>query len=238
MGRYFKPPKPKPLQGGAAVLAFVEQHRLVRIRDLRAAGVNPIVFWLNQGRRVAPGVWAEQNWPVVRTAVAAKRVPRGVVCLGSALFLHGLASEPEQTSIALGGHAWRPTFETPPVRIVRFSGEALHEGIEVHSVYGAQVRVYGVAKTIADLFKYRKKVGRDLGISALRDALRAGLCSELQIWHWAVVCRVTRSIAPYLRALRRQLAAEKEVPSPPVGPVFWRPRVPRAWERDDEPPPL
>jgi hypothetical protein len=225
MGRYWKQ-RARPVSGGAAVVDYMDQHPLVRIRDLRAAGVTPLVLWLGMQRRVAPGVWAQRDWPVVRTAVAAKRVPRGVVCLASALFLHGLAAEPAETWIAIDAHAWKPTFREPPVRTVRFSGQALEGGVEVHSVYGTPVRVYGVAKTVADLFKYRNKLGRDMAVSALRDALLAGLCSELQLWHWGSVCRVAAEMAPYLRALRRWTAHE-DIPPPPKRTPFAHP----AWER-------
>lgn len=221
---------PRPLRGGGAVLEFVLHHPLVRIRDLRAAGVNPIVFWLDRGKRVAPGVWAHADWPVVQTAVAAKRVPRGVVCLQSALFLHGLASEPEQAWLAIGEHARKPCFQLPPVRTVRFSGRAFDDGIEEHSVFGAPVRVYGVAKTVADLFKYREKLGSQLAVFALRDALLTGRCTELQIWHWARVCRVAAVVAPYLRVMRSRLAARPVPEFPPPSPFAYRPVRRRSWE--------
>lgn len=211
------------------MLEFVLEHPLVRIRDLRAAGVNPIVVWLDQGKRVAPGVWAHADWPVVQTAVAAKRVLRGVVCLQSALFLHGLASEPEQTWLAIGEHARKPSFKVPPVRTVRFSGPAFEDGIEEHSVFGAPVRVYGVAKTVADLFKYREKLGSQLAVSALRDALLTGRCTELQIWHWARVCRVASVVAPYLRVMRSRLASRPVPESPPPSPFAYRPVRRRSW---------
>ena len=213
---------PEPLRGGAAVLDYMERHSLVRIRDLRAAGVNPILFWLNRGKRVAPGVWAPREWPILQTAVAAKRVLRGVVCLQSALFLHGLATEPEQAWIAIGEHARKPSFTEPPVRTVRFSGRAFDDGIEEHCVLGVQVRLYGVAKTVADLFKYRNKVGHPLAVFALRDALLTGRCSELQIWHWAGVCRVAPVVAPYLQVMRRHLAS-RPIPEPPERTPFSTP---------------
>jgi hypothetical protein len=220
---------PKPLRGGGAVREFVLQHPLVRIRDLRAAGVNPIVIWLDQGKRVAPGVWAHADWPVVRTAVAAKRVPRGVVCLQSALFLHGLASEPELTWLAIGEHARKPSFQTPPIRTVRFSRRAFEDGIEEHSVFGAPVRVYGVAKTVADLFKFRDKLGSQLAVGALRDALLTGRCTELQLWHWARVCRVSAVVAPYLRVMRSHLASRPVPESPPPSPFAYRPVRRPSW---------
>jgi hypothetical protein len=98
---------------------------------------------------------------------------------------------------------------------VRFSGPAFTDGIEEHSVFGASVRVYCVAKTVADLFKCRNKLGRKPAVLALRDALLTGRCSEVQIWHWACVCRVASVVEPYLQVMRRYLGA-LPIPPPPA----------------------
>src|SRR5207237_768689 len=144
---------------------------LLRLRDVEAHGI-PRPRLRVELREVAPGIWGRSNWPFSRTTVAAKCVPHAVVCLSSALHFHGLLSEePPEVFLAIGEKARRPRRQQPPLRIVRFSGAALSEGVEHHSDFGVPVRVYGVAKTVADLFKYRNKLGYPGAVRALRDAL-------------------------------------------------------------------
>jgi len=84
---------------------------------------------------------------------------------------------------------------------MRFSGPALREGIEEHRVEGVPVRVYGLAKTVADCFKYRHKIGLDVALEALREALRARQVSVDDLWRFARVCRVANVMRPYLEAM-------------------------------------
>lgn len=135
-------------------------------------------------------------------AEAAKRVPSGVICLLSALRFHELTTQaPFEVWMAIGQKAWRPRVDYPPLRIVRFSGTALEEGIEKHVIEGVPVSVFSPAKTVADCFKYRNKIGLDVAIEALRECLRARRCSIDDLWHYAAVCRVRNVIRPYLEAL-------------------------------------
>ena len=96
--------------------------------------------------------------------------------------------------------ARRPNVDYPPLRIVRFSGQALTEGVEEHSVEGVTVRVFSPAKTVADCFKYRNKIGLDVAIEALRECRRERKCSEADLWRFARVCRVANVMRPYLEA--------------------------------------
>src|SRR5262249_61878418 len=101
---------------------------------------------------------------------AARQVPQGVLCLLSALRFHELTTQaPHEVWIALAPRAWKPRVAYPPLRVVRFSGAALTGGVERHRIEGADVAVYGVAKTVADCFKYRNKIGLDVALEALRD---------------------------------------------------------------------
>jgi predicted transcriptional regulator of viral defense system len=135
-------------------------------------------------------------------AEACKRVPRGVVCLLSALRFHELTTQlPFEVWLALDRRAWRPRVEGIPLRIVRFSGPALTTGIEEHQVEGVPVKVYSPAKTVADCFKYRYKIGLDVALEALRDCLRQRKATIDELWEAARVCRVTQVIRPYLEAL-------------------------------------
>ncbi|HOW73917.1 MAG TPA: type IV toxin-antitoxin system AbiEi family antitoxin domain-containing protein [Phycisphaerae bacterium] len=133
---------------------------------------------------------------------AAKRVPRGVVCLLSALRFHGLTTQaPSEVWLAIGIKARRPRVDYPPLRIVRFSDPALTSGMEAHSIEGVMVQVYSAAKTVADCFKYRNKIGLDVAIEGLRDCLRQRKATIDSLWASAKVCRVTNVIRPYLEAM-------------------------------------
>lgn len=135
-------------------------------------------------------------------AAACKRVPRGVICLLSALRFHEMTTQaPFETWMAVDRHAWLPTVDELPLRIVRFSGEALSQGVEIHEVEGVQIRIYSPAKTVADCFKYRNKIGTDVAIEALRDYLGQGKGTVDDLWHFAGICRVRTVIRPYMEAL-------------------------------------
>ena len=133
---------------------------------------------------------------------AARRVPHGVVCLLSALRFHELTTQdPFDVWLAIEGKARRPEPESIPLRVVYMSGEAFTEGAETHEVEGVGVRVYGAAKTVADCFKYRSRVGLDVAIEALRDYRRSPVFDADALWRYAQVCRVSTVIRPYLEAV-------------------------------------
>lgn len=135
-------------------------------------------------------------------AEVARRVPRGVVCLLSALRFHDLTTRaPFEVWLAIENKAIAPRFDYPPLRIVRFSGAALTEGIEKHVVDGVTIRVTGVARTVADCFKYRNKIGLDVALEALREARREKRMSSEDLWRYSKVCRVANVIQPYLDSL-------------------------------------
>lgn len=135
-------------------------------------------------------------------ALASAAVPRGVICLLSALRFHDIGTQlPSQVWIAIDRRARQPAMSYPPLRIVRFTGAALAEGIRVHHVEGQAVRIYGVAKTLADCFKYRNKIGLDVALEALREAWRARRFTMDELDHFAGICRVRRVMKPYLEAL-------------------------------------
>jgi predicted transcriptional regulator of viral defense system len=135
-------------------------------------------------------------------AEAARRVPHGVVCLLSALNFHGLTTQqPFEVWMAIDVPARRPQVERPPLRIVRMSGAALTEGVEHHEVDGVSVPVFGIAKTVADCFKYRNKVGLDIALEALREVLEERRTDVDALWAMGQVCRVQRVMQPYLESL-------------------------------------
>jgi predicted transcriptional regulator of viral defense system len=132
----------------------------------------------------------------------AKRVPEAVVCLLSALAFHEITTQnPPSVWIALRKGARKPALTSPSLRIVRLSGPSLTEGIENHHVEAIPVRVYSAAKTVADCFKFRNKIGLDIAIEALKDCLRQKKASVNDIYHYAKICRVSNVIRPYMEAL-------------------------------------
>ena len=132
----------------------------------------------------------------------SRKVPKGVVCLLSALRFHGLTTQaPFEVWLAVENKAVKPKLDYPPLRIVRFSGAAFTEGVEEHVVDGVTVRVTSVAKTVADCFKYRNKIGLDVALEALREAWHGKRMTSDDIWHYAKVCRVANVMRPYLESL-------------------------------------
>jgi predicted transcriptional regulator of viral defense system len=132
----------------------------------------------------------------------AKRVPQGVLCLSSALRYHELTTEnPSEIWLAIERGAWTPKIDFPPVRIAHFSEPAFDFGIEIHPLNGVQLRVYSPAKTVADCFKFRSKIGTEAAIQALRATYREKRATMDELWKAAKVCRVSNIIRPYMESL-------------------------------------
>jgi predicted transcriptional regulator of viral defense system len=190
------------------VLALVRQKGVLRPRDLEAEGI-PREYLSRLHRRGAlerlgRGLYVlEGSDPTQHRTLAevGKRVPRGVICLLSALQFHELTTQmPRQVWLALDSKAWQPQVSLP-VRVMRFSGEAFTSGVEEHQMEGVTVRVYSPAKTVADCFKFRNKIGLDVALEALRDCRRQGKCGNDDLWRFAKVCRQTKVMKPYLEAI-------------------------------------
>ena len=129
-------------------------------------------------------------------------VPHGVICLLSALGFHGIGTQlPSVVWVAIERRTRRPALQVPPLMVVRFSGAAFSEGIETHRIDGEAARVYSVAKTLADLFKHRNKVGLDVALEALREAWRERMFTMEALDRAARVCRVERIMRPYVEAV-------------------------------------
>ncbi len=134
-------------------------------------------------------------------ALVAKAIPSGVICLLSALRFHEIGTQaPHEVWIALDRRAARPKTRYPRTRIVRFSGSALTEGVEEHTIEGVKVGIYTPAKTVVDCFKYRNKLGLDVALEALRDVLQTRKCSTDELWKYAKICRMTTVMRPYMEA--------------------------------------
>jgi predicted transcriptional regulator of viral defense system len=125
-----------------------------------------------------------------------------VICLLSALRFHGLTTQnPFEVWIAVDQKARRPAVSYPPLRIIHLSGNAFSSGIEEHRIEGINVPVYSPAKTVADCFKFRNKIGTDVALEALRDYQRKYRSGMDELWRYAKLGRVTRVMQPYLEAL-------------------------------------
>jgi predicted transcriptional regulator of viral defense system len=191
------------------LLTLVRELGVMRPRDLDAHGIPRTYLKLAVDRKLVertgrglyrlPDAEASEHQALIESA---KRVPHGVVCLLSALQFHGLTTQlPADLWLAIGEKAWRPKQEYPPLRVVYFSGKALTEGVETHVIQNVPVRVYNVAKTVADCFKYRNKVGLDVAMEAMRDAWRQRKATADDLWRFAKVCRVANVMRPYLESL-------------------------------------
>jgi predicted transcriptional regulator of viral defense system len=191
------------------VLELVRKQGVIRPKDLDALGIprEYLRRLCDRGALEHPGrgiyVAADARTTENQTlAEACKRVPHGVVCLLSALQFHDLTTQaPFEVWMAIGGKAWSPKVDYPPLRFVRFSEKTLAEGVETHRVGGVAVRVFSAAKTVADCFKYRNKIGLDVALEALRDCWRKRRATMDELWHAAETCRVANVMRPYLESL-------------------------------------
>lgn len=135
-------------------------------------------------------------------AEVSKLVPKGVICLVSALAFHDLIDQvPSKVWIAIGKKDWRPRVSYPPLRIARFPEQELNSGVEIHMIEGISVRVFGVAKTLSDVFRYRRIVGINLAIEGLRAALKQRKIQPAEIAKQAMDAGVWKHMQPYLEAL-------------------------------------
>jgi predicted transcriptional regulator of viral defense system len=191
------------------ILGLVRRSGVLRPRDLKAIGVSPVYLnkLYHEGVLVRSGRGLYTLTDAVpssqRTlAEVGKRYPHGVICLLSALQFHGLTSQaPFEVWLALERKSRRPKVDYPPLRVVRFSPEAMDYGVEEHDAAGVTVRVFSAAKTVADCFKYRNKIGLDVAIESLRDCLRRRKATMDELWAAAKVCRMINVMRPYLEAM-------------------------------------
>jgi len=197
------------VRSGDRLLKTVKRLGVVRPRDLEAQGIPRARLYrlAEQGvvERQARGIYVASDHPYTAghtLAQVAKRVPNAVICLLTALRFHELTTQqPAEVWIAIPEKARRPRIEYPRLRVSRFSGAALTQGIETHTIEGVEVRVYSAAKTVADCFKYRNKVGIDVAVEALRDFSRRHRGGATELARFARICRVTRVMQPYLDAI-------------------------------------
>ena len=181
----------------------------VRARDLEAAGI-PRTYLKrlsDQGllERIARGLYRLADAPLTELSSLAdvsKRVPHAVVCLLSALQVHGMTTEaPHAVWLLIDRHARVPRLASPQLEVVRASGAARTHGIETRTIDGVKVPLTTPAKTVADCFRFRGHVGLDVAIAALKDYLRLRKGSVDALVAAARADRIYAFMRPYLEAL-------------------------------------
>jgi predicted transcriptional regulator of viral defense system len=180
-----------------------------RSRELVTAGIarSQLSRMVSTGQlvRVARGMYAlpgYQSGEHSALVTVAQRAPNVVFCLLTALRIHELTTQaPFEVWIAIGNKDHPPRLDYPTLRTVRFSKQALSAGVEIHKIDKTKIRVTSVAKTVADCFKFRNKIGLDVALEALREARRAKKTSAEDLWHYAKINRVANVMRPYLEAI-------------------------------------
>ncbi len=192
-----------------SALQVFKKNKVMRSAEVFEQGIQPRTLYqmrddgllVQEGRglyRLADA----QIWSDPDLAVVSLRIPKGVVCLISALYFHQLTTQiPHEVYVALPKDSEKPRIQYPPTRFFWISPEPFKAGIEKHKIDNVEVKVYSVAKTIADCFKFRNKIGMDVALEALREGLRYKRCTHEQILRFARINRVEQIMLPYLEAL-------------------------------------
>ena len=215
-----KPHSPDPEIGGFISMPTTGTQRdrakkvlckqgIVRLSEFKAAGITAATIgrMLDDGEvvRLARGMYQLPDAPLDANhslAEAAKRVPKGVVCLVSALAYHELTDQlPRSVWMAIGANDWTPKDGNPPLKTVRFTEALLKDDVMDVSIEGVPVKIFGVAKTIADCFRHRRTVGQSVALEGLQEAIRQRKATTSEIAQHAERGGVATVIRPYLEAL-------------------------------------
>lgn len=200
---------PKPGSQRDTARRLLAAHGILRLSELREAGVTAATVSRMEKDgdviRLARGLYQLFDAEVDANhslAEAAKRLPKGVICLVSALTFHGLTDQlPKRVWMAIGRNDWTPKPGDMPIRVLRFADGLLAESVETHVIEGVSVKVFGVAKTVADCFRHRSKIGLAVALEGLQEALRQGKATPAEISWAADSGWVSTVIHPYLEAL-------------------------------------
>lgn len=193
----------------AQIFKLIGEKGVIRPRETEALGIpreylqrlveQKRITRIGRGLYTLPDTLPSEHDSLIEVA---KRAPQGVICLLSALQFHHLTTQlPYEVWLAIEGTRWKPQIDYPRLRVVRFSGESYRYGIEIHQINNVSIQVYQAAKTVADCFKFRRKIGLDVALEALRETLREKRATVDEIWQAAKVCRVANVMKPYLEAM-------------------------------------
>jgi len=191
------------------VLELVNTRGLIRASDLDSINIPRVVLsrMVRRGQleRLSRGLYALPDRSIsehTSLVEASRKYPQAVICLLSALRFHELTTQaPFEVWLAIDNKARKPSLDYPPLHIVRFSEKTLTEGVEEHIIDGGKIKVTSVAKTVADCFKYRNKIGLDVALESLKDVWQNKRCDIDELWYYAKLCRVNNVIRPYLESL-------------------------------------
>jgi predicted transcriptional regulator of viral defense system len=191
------------------LLRLAAERQIVRTKDASELGIprNYLGRLVQKGilEKVRRGLYTSPHFSGtehVTLVEASYQLPRGIVCLLSALRFHNFTTQsPHEVWLAIGQKDWAPKISAPPIRLIRMSGAAHQFGVKEHKVSGAALRVFSPAKTVADCFKFRNKIGLAVAIEALKECRRTKKATMDDLWAAAKICRVANVMRPYLESL-------------------------------------
>jgi predicted transcriptional regulator of viral defense system len=191
------------------LLNLASKKQIIRSRDAYTLGIprNYLPRLVRKGllTKVGRGLYRSKTSPVTEhnsLIEASYKIPNGVICLLSALRFHKFTTQsPHEVWMAIGNKAWAPRITSPPIRFVRMSGKAFHSGMKEYPVRGGSLKVYTPAKTVADCFKFRNKIGIDVAMEALKECHRLKKATMDELWAAAKTCRVANVMRPYMESL-------------------------------------
>lgn len=192
-----------------AIALFSQHGGVLRTSEALALGIHPRTLYGMRDTgllvQLGRGLYRLTDLPPLSApdlVTVALKAPQAVICLVSALAFHELTTQiPHAVDIAVHNQAERPRLDYPPVRVFWFSGPAWSEGVETYTVDDAPIRIYGPAKSLADAFKYRRKIGLDVALEALKLYIQRRDLDVDALLHYGRICRVERVMQPYLEAL-------------------------------------
>ncbi len=190
-------------------VSLIERHGIMRLSDLKCRGINPATLarLVEEGvlNRPSRGLYelVEADIEAAHSlAEVATRVPKGVICLISALQFHEITLQlPRSVWIAIGSKNRKPAIDNPPIRVVRFGEKALTYGVEIHGIDSVPVRIFDPAKSIVDCFRFRSIVGLDVALEALRMGWRSRKAKPDDIVRYAQQLRIWSVVRPYLESV-------------------------------------
>lgn len=193
-----------------AVIDLAKKLGTIRIKDLLDRGIHPEFARRLVSKEILirseRGLYTLADSEITEHhdfALVGKRLPKGVICLTSALRFHSIGTQlPRKIWLALEKGSAQPRLSYPPISLVRLSGPSFSEGIDEHKIEGVVVRIYNPAKTVADCFKFRNRIGLEAAIEAVRECFHERKATSDEIYHYAKICRVWNVMKPYLEAIQ------------------------------------
>ncbi|MFA6302801.1 MAG: type IV toxin-antitoxin system AbiEi family antitoxin domain-containing protein [Legionella sp.] len=192
------------------VLQMAGKMGVFRISELAKKGITRATVSRlvseNKLEKLAPGLYClpETEFSEKESLIIiASRAPQAVFCLLTALQIHDLTTQlPRKVWIAMPKGSHTPKMDYPPLKMVQYSADAFREGVEIIESDNIKLSVYNIAKTIADCFKHRNKIGLDVAIEALKEAYTKNKVTVDELWHYAKICRVANVMRPYIEAIQ------------------------------------